>query len=143
MAAATTTNGRRDAERPYQQRGHRRAEGEAEHVGGEELAQVLAEVVRVGEDDDATSGRNGSPDADAGDEPPDQDGCQRRAETHQQQPNHVDAHAEQHDSAGMTSVGQGSDQDLGQEGGDEADPDHDADRGLADAVLVAVVADDR
>ena len=59
------------------------------------------------------------------------------------QAEHVDQHADQHDPAGVATVGERRDQQLRQEPGEEADADHDADRGLADAVLVAVVVDDR
>ena len=44
----------------------RRAEREAEHVGGEQPTEVRPEVVGIGEDHDAPDGRYGGADADTG-----------------------------------------------------------------------------
>ena len=134
---------RRDAERPHEERRDRRTECESEHVGGEQAPEVLPEVVRVGEDHDAPRGRYGGTDSDSGDEPTDQNGDEGRAEPHQQQPDDVDADAEQYDVSRMATVGERGDQHLRQERRDEAETDDEADRGFADAVLVAVVVDDR
>ena len=41
----------------------------------------------------------------------------------------------------MAAVGEGGDQHLGQEPGEEADPDHRAERALGDPVLVADVVE--
>ena len=133
----------RDAERADEQGRDRRAECETEHVGGEQPAEVLAEMVRVGEDDDATGGRYRRTDPDARDEPADEDRGERGAEPHQQQADHIDRNPEQHDSPRMAAVGERGDEHLRQERGDEPDPDDDTDRRFADAVLVAVVVDDR
>ena len=102
----------RDAERTDEERRDRRAEREAEHVSGEQASEVLAEVVRVGEDHDAAGRWHGGTDPDARDEPADQDRCQRGAEPHQQQPDHVDADTEQHHPTSMTPVGERCDQYL-------------------------------
>ena len=117
--------------------------GEAEDVGGEQAAHVLAEVVGVSEDHDALDRRAGCADADAGDEPADQDGCQRCAERHQEQPGDIDEHADEDEFLGVTAVGERCHDDLRQESGDEAEPDHEPDGGLADAVFVTEVSDDR
>ena len=70
-------------------------------------------------------------------------GSERGAHRHQDEAGDVDEHADQHDEAGVAAVGVGGDQQLGEEPGEEPEPDDHADRRLADAVLVAVVVDDR
>ena len=74
---------RGDAERADEQRRDRRAEGEAEHVGGEQPAEVGAEVVGIGEDHDPPDCGSGGADADTADETADQDRQQGGAEGHQ------------------------------------------------------------
>ncbi len=105
VAAADDEERRGDAERPDQHGRDRRAEGEAEHVRGEQPTEVRPEVVGIGEDHDAPDGRRRGADADAADETADQDRQQRGAEGHQHEAEHVDGHPDQHDPAGVTAVG--------------------------------------
>ncbi len=131
-----------ETEWPGQRGRDRRARGEAEDVGREQAAEVLTEVLRIGQDDDPADGGEGGPDADPGDDATGQDRRQRLTESHHQQPDHVAEHTDDDQPAGVAAVGEGGDEDLGDEGGEEAAPDHEADRRLADAVLVAEVTDD-
>ncbi len=59
---------RGDAERSDQHGGQSRAGGEPGHVGGEQTAEVVPEVVRVGDDHDPADRRHGHPGGDSRDE---------------------------------------------------------------------------
>ena len=123
--------------------GDRGTHGEPEDVGAQEAAEVGAEVLVVGEDDDAANCRQRSADADAGDDAADHQDREAFAERHQQEAGSVDRNAGDDDAPGIATIGDRRDQGLGEEGGDEADTDQPSDRGLADAVGFAVVSDDR
>ena len=132
-----------DSERSDEHRRDRRAHREPEHVGGEQATEILAEVLRIGEDDDPLDRRRRRSDSDAGDDATDQDHRQRGSDRHQQESGNVDRYADDHDGARVSPIGERRDRHLRDERGDEACADHDTDRCLADAVLVAVIVDDR
>ncbi len=89
-----------------------------------------------------TAGRRGS-DTESVDDPADQDRPETGTRCHQQQPGDADRHADDDHLARMATVGVRSEEDLGDEAGEEADADDDADLAARDVVLALVVVDDR
>ena len=130
-------------ERTYEHGRQGRTHGKAEDVGAEQSPQVLAEVLRVGQDHDATDRRNRRTDAEAGDDPAGQQHPEALTEPEHEDADDVEQHAGPNQVAGMASVADRCDQGLGEEGHDEPEADQPTDGGLADAVGVAVVGDDR
>ena len=126
---------------PTSSAGDGRPGREPADVGGEQPAEVVADALGLGDDHDAADGGDGHPDADAHHEPADEQRHEVPGRGHQQQPGDVEAHPAEHELAGVATVGERGDEDLGQEPGEEADPDHRAERRLADAVLVADVVE--
>ena len=133
---------RGDSERADEHGGQRRAGGEPGDVGGEQPAEVVPEVGGVGDDDDPADRRHGHPGGDARDEAA---GEQRRRTVVDaaitSRPATLSTRADDDQGAGVPAVGERGDRHLGDEPGDEADPDDGAERRLADAVLVAHVVE--
>ena len=93
------------------------------------------------EDDDAAHGRDGHPDADAHHEASAEVGHEVAGRGEHEQAGDVEAHADQHEPPGVAAVGERGDEDLGQEPGEEAHPDHRAELRRRDAVVVADVVE--
>ena len=110
--------------------------GEPADVGGDQPAEVVPEAFRLGEDHDAADRRHRHPDADAHDEPAGEQRHEAGGERHQHEAGDVERHPAEHELPGVAPVGQRGDQQLGQEAGEEPDPDDRAERRLADPVLV-------
>ena len=134
---------RRDAERADEDGSHGRAHGEPEDLGRQQQAEVRAELVWRREDHDAADGGLGHPRADAHHQPGQDERQERGAHRHADEAHHVEQHAEVDEPAGMASIGERRQQDLGEERREESGGDDRAERSRADAELVAKVVEHR
>ena len=131
----------RDPERAHEHSGDGRPCGEPTDVEGQQPPQVVPDALGLGDDDDPSDGRHGHAHPDAHHEPADEQRHEVPGRRHHQQPDDVEHDAPEHEVAGVATVGDRSQEDLGQEPGEEADRDDPTERGLADAVLVADVVE--
>ena len=110
VAAAMTRNGPGMPNGPTSSGRHGRSGGEAADVDGEQAAEVVADPLRLGDDDDAPDRRHGHADTDAHHEPARRSsGTKSRGRGHQQEADDVERHAAEHEVAGVAAVGERGD----------------------------------
>ena len=127
VATAITRNG---AAMPNgdQHRRDRRADREPGDVGGEQHADVAAEVIGIGEDHDPADRRRGDAGADAHHEAPAASTTTVSPNAIASRPTRLNDHPDVDEPTGVTAVGERREEDLGDERREEPDRDDHAER---------------
>ena len=128
---------RGDPERADQHRRDGRAHREPGDVGRQHSSEVLAQVVGIGQDHDATRRRIRQADACTHHEPRHQQHDHTGAVGHPQKPGDVEHHPEDDHQPCMPSIGEWGDRHLGDERRQEAHCHDQPERTFTDPVLVA------